>query len=94
MSAAEINYRRNNAESEAATDFSRHQREVAESKLYYMRDVTSSAEFEALVDEELQRANATPSISGVEKTLCRFAGKLKAKLRSTRSNGYAKRVSI
>ncbi|EKD14666.1 uncharacterized protein L3040_000189 [Drepanopeziza brunnea f. sp. 'multigermtubi'] len=87
MSAAEINHRRNNAESAAATDFSRHQREAVDSKLYYMRDVTSPAEFEALVDEELRRANATPSISGAEKTLCRFAGKLKAKLRFTRLSG-------
>ena len=80
MSAAALNHARNSTSTESSNSFAAHQREAAESKLYYMRDVCDPEQFEALVDEELVRANFKPTISTAEKNIQNFANKLKNKL--------------
>ncbi|KAG4440488.1 hypothetical protein IFR05_004023 [Cadophora sp. M221] len=80
MSAAVLNHTRNSTSTESSNSFAAHQREAAESKLYYMRDICDPEQFEALVEEELVRASFKPTISTAEKNIQNFANKLMNKL--------------
>ncbi|PBP17915.1 hypothetical protein BUE80_DR011244 [Diplocarpon rosae] len=81
MSAVEMYYIRHST-STGGSGLSALQREAAELKLYYMKDVCSPEEFEALIDEELQRASYIPTTSSMEKKIRKIIGKPRFRLRS------------
>ncbi|KAK6587150.1 hypothetical protein PZA11_000440 [Diplocarpon coronariae] len=82
MSTAEINHLRNGTPT-GGSGLSARQREAAESKLFYMKDVCCPDDFQALVDEELRRAAYTPTVSSFEQTIRKMLGKLKLRWRSS-----------
>ncbi|PBP15498.1 hypothetical protein BUE80_DR013760 [Diplocarpon rosae] len=86
MSAVEMNYLRHSTSTGDSgtgdSGLSALQREAAELKLYYMKGVCGPEEFEALIDEEVQRASYIPTTSSMEKKIRKIIGKLKFKLSS------------
>jgi hypothetical protein len=52
---------------ETTDTFQQMKRQAAEAKLYYLRDVHSPEEFDALVEEELYRAAANQCVKGLIK---------------------------
>ncbi|KAK0103542.1 hypothetical protein ONS95_005561 [Cadophora gregata] len=81
MSAITLNHAPNSIES--SDSFSAHQREAAETKLYYMRDVCDPEEFQALVEQELERANSMRTSSTAAMAIQNVADKMKIALKKT-----------
>ncbi|CZT45823.1 uncharacterized protein RSE6_06178 [Rhynchosporium secalis] len=76
MSAVAMNLTRWSISSNSDNSFSALQRVAAESKLWYMRDVTDPEDFQILVDQELTHQKHEPTVSTIEsaiQTLGRFA---------------------
>jgi hypothetical protein len=80
MSSVELNHTRHSTSTTESTSLTQLQREAAESKLSYMRDLCDPEEFDALVDQELQRAAYTPTISSTEISIRNLTKKLKNRL--------------